>query len=164
MLTVGELLASKASQEVCTIGPDASVYEAIRTFAERNLGALIVLDGSRVVGVVTERDYARKIILLGRSSQTTTVREIMSTDVIYVTPDTAINDCMAIMTNRYIRHLPVVDQSLLVGIISIGDVVKSVVSEHTIVIDHLVAYITDSPQLLQEQRREVLTSQHGYMT
>lgn len=153
MLTVDEILAEKTIHDVCTIAPDATVFDAIKVFAEQNLGALIVVEDGRLLGLVTERDYARKVILLGRSSRTTKVREIMSANVIYVAPHTTIEDCMAIMITKYIRHLPVVEGDRLVGIISQGDVVKAELGKKEFMITELVRYITDSPMVEQEQRR-----------
>ncbi len=153
MLTVNELLAAKSSHEVCTIGPDATVFDAICVFADRNLGALIVTENERLVGLVTERDYARKIILKGRSSKDTRVRDIMSTKVLFVAPDTGVEECMALMTELYIRHLPVIEGDRLVGIVSIGDVVKAALGERTFLVNELVRYITDSPMTMQAQRR-----------
>ena len=155
MLTVAEILKSKPMVDVCTIAPDATVFEAIRVFAERNLGALIVLEGGRVVGVVTERDYARKVILRGRSSHDSKVRDIMSSRVVYVTSTTKIDECMALMTDRFIRHLPVIDDGRLAGIVSIGDVVKAVIRDHEFMVDELVRYITDSPVTTRVKSQEV---------
>ncbi len=146
MITVRQILAGKECQDVCTIGPDRTVYEAVKVFADHNLGALIVTEQSRLLGVFTERDYARKIALMGRSSQTTTVRDVMTTGVISVTPDDNVEDCMALMINKYIRHLPVLDDHLIIGVISMGDVVKSMLGEKAFLIDELTRYITDSRQ------------------
>jgi CBS domain-containing protein len=145
MDTAGQLLGQKKTQDVCTIGPDAMVYDAIKMLADHNLGALIVTEHDRLVGVFTERDYARKIILRGRSSRTTRVRDIMSDHVIYVTPDTTLDTCMALMINKYIRHLPVLEGDRLIGIVSMGDAVKACLGEREFVIDQLVHYITGSP-------------------
>jgi CBS domain-containing protein len=110
--------------------------------AEKGIGALIVLDGNRVAGILSERDYARKVSLLGKSSKTTPVREIMTERVVYVRPDQTVEDCMALMTNKRIRHLPVLDGNQLAGVISIGDVVKAVISEQEFMITQLENYIT----------------------
>lgn len=144
MRLVGKVLAGKKTQDVCTIGPDATVFDAIKVFAEQNLGALIVTESKRVLGLVTERDYVRKVILKGRSSQTTRVEEIMNKEVLCVTPESTVEECMVLMTNKFIRHLPVVDGGRLVGIISIGDAVKSMLDQKDFIIDELVRYITDS--------------------
>src|SRR4051812_15387084 len=103
MLTVDQILAHKKTQDVCTIDPEATVFTAIKVLSDQNLGALIVIEHGKLVGVVTERDYARKVILMGRSSKTALVREIMSEKVIFVTPQTTIEECMALMINKYIR-------------------------------------------------------------
>jgi CBS domain-containing protein len=145
MQTVARLLESKESLDVCTISPDATVFDAIKVFAEQNLGALIVTEKGILSGLITERDYARKVILQGRSSKETFVKEIMTENIIYVSPNDTVNDCMEVMLNKYIRHLPVVEGGRLVGIISMGDVVKSVLAEQNQTIDNLLEYITDSP-------------------
>lgn len=144
MDTAGQLLAHKTSQDVCTISPDAWVFDAIKILADHNLGALIVTDRDRLVGVFTERDYARKIILKGRSSRTTKVRDIMSDRVIYVTLETPLEECMALMLNKYIRHLPVLAGDRLAGIVSMGDAIKACLGERQFMIDQLVHYITGS--------------------
>jgi len=151
MQTVARLLESKQSLDVCTISPEATVFDAIKVFAEQNLGALIVTEQGILRGLIAERDYARKVILQGRSSKETFVKDIMTSNVIYVTPNDTVNGCMEIMLNNYIRHLPVVDEGKLVGVISMGDVIKSVLAEHKQTIDHLVEYITDSPMTQQNQ-------------
>lgn len=145
MQTVARLLESKQSLDVCTISPDATVFDAIKVFAEQNLGALIVTEQGFLRGLITERDYARKVILQGRSSKETTVKDIMTENIIYVSPTDTVNACMEVMLNKYIRHLPVVDDGKLIGIISMGDVVKCVLAEQNQTIDNLVEYITDSP-------------------
>jgi CBS domain-containing protein len=153
MWTVGQILAGKKTQDVCTISPDATVYDAVSVLARHDLGALLVTKEARLVGVMTERDYARKVILKGRSSKTTLVREIMSAHVLYVTPAATIEDCMALMTNKYIRHLPVLEAKRLIGVVSMGDVVKALLGEKDFIIDELVRYITDSPMVSLAQRR-----------
>ena len=145
MQTVARLLESKQSLDVCTISPDATVFDAIKVFAEQNLGALIVTEQGILRGLITERDYARKVILQGRSSKETTVKDIMTENIIFVSPNDTVSACMEVMLNKYIRHLPVVENGKLIGIISMGDVVKSVMSHHNQTIDNLVEYITDSP-------------------
>jgi CBS domain-containing protein len=141
MKTVNQLLQNKGSQ-VWTIGPDALVIEALKLMAEKEVGALVVLEGDQVVGILSERDYARKVSLLGKSSKTTPVREIMTEKVVYIRPDQTVNDCMALMTNKRIRHLPVLEGDRLVGVISIGDVVKEVISQQEFIIAQLENYIT----------------------
>lgn len=133
--TVADILEVKG-HEVWTVAPDATVYEALQIMADKGIGAVVVLDGDRLAGIMSERDYARKVILLGKASRETTVREIMTDKVVAVFPHTSVDECMAIMTQRRIRHLPVVDQGKLVGLISIGDVVKAIISEQQFVIEH----------------------------
>lgn len=139
--TVKDLLESK-SKEVWTIGPGDLVYDAIVKMATKQIGALVVTEGNKVAGIITERDYARKVILQNKSSKSTSVRSIMTERVIYVRPDQTIEECMALMTEKHIRHLPVLDEDKLVGIISIGDVVKVVISEKEFLIDQLTSYIS----------------------
>ena len=143
MTTVKHLLLHKGNL-VWSISPEASVYEALQLMSEKDVGALIVIENNQVVGVISERDYARKIILLGKTSKDTKIKEIMSTPVISVTLEHTVDDCMALMTEKRIRHLPVFDGNHLVGMISIGDVVKSIMSNQEILIDQLVSYITGS--------------------
>lgn len=138
---VKELLKIK-NKDVWTIEPGASVYDAIAEMATKQIGALVVTEEERVVGIITERDYARKVILQDKSSKSTPVREIMTKRVIYVQPDQRIEECMAIMTEKRIRHLPVLDGGRLLGIISIGDVVKELISEKEFLIDQLTRYIS----------------------
>lgn len=152
MWTVGQILAHKATQDLCTISPEATVYDAVALMARQNLGSLLVTADARLTGLVTERDYARKIVLMGRASRTTRVHEIMSSHVIYVTPDETIEQCMALMTSKFIRHLPVLDGDRLIGVVSQGDVVKALLGEKDFIIDELVRYITDSPMVMLTQR------------
>lgn len=141
MKTVSQLLQNKGSQ-VWAIGPEALVIEALKLMAEKEVGALVVLETGQVVGIVSERDYARKVALQGKSSLTTPIREIMTEKVVYIRPDQTVADCMALMTNKRIRHLPVMDGDRLVGVISIGDVVKEVISAQEFIIAQLENYIT----------------------
>jgi CBS domain-containing protein len=141
MKTVSQLLQMKGN-EVWSIGPDALVIEALKLMAEKGIGALVVLEAGQVVGILSERDYARKVSLQGKSSKTTPVRQIMTEKVVYVRPDQTVEDCMALMTNKRIRHLPVLDGNQLAGVISIGDVVKAVISEQEFIIAQLENYIT----------------------
>jgi CBS domain-containing protein len=141
MKTVSQLLQNKGSQ-VWSIGPEALVIDALKLMAEKEVGALVVLEGDQVVGIVSERDYARKVALQGKSSLTTPVGEIMTERVVYIRPDQTVNDCMALMTNKRIRHLPVMEGDKLIGVISIGDVVKAVISEQEFIIGQLENYIT----------------------
>ncbi len=139
-MTIKQLL-DKKGREVHTIGPDESVFEAIRRMAELGIGALVVTEGEDPVGIVTERDYARKVILKGRSSKETPVRAIMTEEVIYIRPEQTIEEAMAIMTEKKVRHLPVMEEGRLAGIVSIGDVVKAIIENQQFVIDQLTNYI-----------------------
>jgi CBS domain-containing protein len=143
MQTVGQYLQTKG-QQVWSTRPDASVYEALQQMAEKDIGSLLVMEGEKLVGIFSERDYARKVILHGKSSKETLVREIMTSRVAYVHPQQSIEDCMAIMTELHVRHLPVLSGEQVVGVISIGDVVKSIISEQNFVIQQLENYITSS--------------------
>lgn len=138
---VRDLLESKG-REVWTISPEVTVFEALEQMAARNVGALVVVEEDAVVGVFSERDYARKIILKDRTSRSTPVREIMSKKVLFVQPDQSVAECMALMTEKHNRHLPVLDGQRLVGIISIGDVVQSIISDQAFTIDQLERYIS----------------------
>jgi CBS domain-containing protein len=140
MKTVANILETKGS-EVFEVGPGASVYEALNVLAEKNVGALVVTDGGKLAGIISERDYARKVVLVERSSRDTLVSEIMSSDVMTVAPTSSVDDCMELMTERHIRHLPVVDGGQLVGVISIGDVVKAVIADLAALVEQLDSYI-----------------------
>ncbi len=140
MITIKEILRHKP--EVWTIEPDATVYRALELMAEKNVGALPVVQNGKLVGIFSERDYARKCILLGRFSRDTLVSELMSSPVITATPDMTVYQCLAIMTERHIRHLPVVEGEKLVGIVTIGDVGKAIISEQEVAIRSLEGYIT----------------------
>ncbi|MBI1881824.1 MAG: CBS domain-containing protein [Chloroflexi bacterium] len=140
MQTVSQLLQTKGRQ-VWSIGPEALVIDALKLMAEKEVGALLVLEAGRVAGILSERDYARKVSLRGKSSKTTPVREIMTEKVVYVRPEQTVADCMALMTNKRIRHLPVMADDQLLGVISIGDVVKAVISEQEFIIEQLENYI-----------------------
>jgi CBS domain-containing protein len=141
MQTVNQLLQTKG-RDVWSVTPDASVFEALQLMAAKDVGALLVLDGGRMVGIFSERDYARKVVLQGKSSKETPVREIMTPAVLTVRPEQTIADCMALMTAKRIRHLPVVADNELVGVVSIGDVVKVIIGEQEFMIDQLQQYIT----------------------
>jgi len=140
MKTVANVLAVKGS-EVFTVAPGASVYEALQILAEKNAGALVVTDGGKLVGIISERDYARKVALVDRTSRDTLVSEIMSRDVKTVAPTASIEDCMELMTERHIRHLPVLEDNELVGVVSIGDVVKTVIADLAAMVEQLDSYI-----------------------
>lgn len=141
--TISSILKSKGGQ-IWSVTPDQSVYEAIAMMMEKQAGALLVIADSKLVGVISERDYARKVVLQGRSSRQTPVKAIMSSPVIFVTPKHTIDDAMAIMTENRIRHLPVMENEKLVGIISIGDLVKWIITQQSETIEHLGAYIAGS--------------------
>ena len=141
MKTVQDLLDDKG-YAMFALAPKDTVYEAIELMAERGVGALLVLDGRKLVGILSERDYARKVILQGRRSQDTPVSDIMTTKVICVSRDRTIEECMALMTDKRIRHLPVVEDDEVIGIISIGDVVRAVIREKQFMIEQLERYIT----------------------
>lgn len=140
MKTVREMLAGKGAT-VWSVGPGTSVFEALQLMAERDVGAVVVLEGDGVVGMFSERDYARQVILRGKSSRETPVAEIMSRRVVYVRPHHTVEDCMALMTDKRIRHLPVLDGARLAGLLSIGDVVKAAISEREFRIEQLENYI-----------------------
>jgi CBS domain-containing protein len=140
--TAAEILKSKPNRTVYGTTPRASVFDAVTIMADKNIGALLVLEGEKVVGIVTERDYARKIALMSRSSKETLVREIMTSEVLYVRPDQTSDECMALMTENRLRHLPIMDGNKLLGLISIGDLVKGVISEQQFIIQQLEHYIT----------------------
>ncbi len=140
MAKVKEILELKG-RNVWAIEPDASVYDAMRRMADKGIGALRVIEGEQLRGIVSERDYARKVILQGRSSRTTQVSEIMTTRVAYAELDQDIEECMAIMTEKRIRHLPVIDAGRVIGVISIGDLVKSIIAEQKFIIEQLERYI-----------------------
>jgi len=141
MQTVRQLLGNK-SPEVHAIAPDAPVVEAVRLMAQKSIGALLVMAGGRLVGILSERDYARKIVLKERSSATTPVREIMTAELVTVTPAVSVEECLELVTDRRIRHLPVLDGDTVVGEISIGDLVKSVIEQQRHELEHLQQYIT----------------------
>jgi CBS domain-containing protein len=139
--TVGSILRQKGN-DVWSVSPDATVYDAIEMMARKRIGALIVLDGPTLVGIISERDYTRKVILQGRASKETAVREIMTAPVQSVTPNRTVDEAMRIMSAGQIRHLPVVDGSRVVGVVSIGDLVRKLLSTQGEMIRHLQEYIT----------------------
>ncbi len=140
MHTIGQLLQSKGAH-VETVGPDTTVFDALAIMADKEIGSLVVMYGDKPIGLFTERDYARNIILKGRTSKQTKVDEIMTSHVIVANPDQSIEECMAIMTEKRVRHLPVMQDERLVGIISIGDLVKAIIEKQQFVIEQLVSYI-----------------------
>ena len=139
--TVSEILSHKRS-EVWSVAPDATVFQAIQMMSDKNVGALPVLEGDRLVGIISERDYTRKVVLKGRSSRETPVRDILSRDLSVAALDDTIVDCMRVMTDKKVRHLPVLEGQSLVGIVSIGDLVNWIISAQTAAIDQLEKYIT----------------------
>jgi CBS domain-containing protein len=141
MYTVHQLLQAKGNH-VWSIEPDATVYQALQSMAEKNVGAMLVVQGGKLVGIFSERDYARKVILQGKSSKTTSVGEVMTREVLYISPDDTIENCMALMTAKRTRHLPVLEHGELVGLVSIGDVVKEIIRDREFTIRELERYIT----------------------
>lgn len=141
MESINQILDKKGN-EVYSIHPEAKVYEALKIMSEKEVGALIVLDDGIIVGIFSERDYARKVVLLGKSSKDLAVKDIMSTRIYYVKPEQSVDYCMSLMINKRIRHLPVLKDGKLKGLISIGDVVKAIIGEKEFMIDQLVHYIT----------------------
>ncbi|HET7402717.1 MAG TPA: CBS domain-containing protein, partial [Usitatibacter sp.] len=137
MKTVAELLRTKPARSIVKVRPDLSVLEAIKVLASEDIGAAVVMNGDRLVGIFSERDYTRKVILKGRSSDSTRVEEIMTPNVITVTPRTKTRDCMAIMTEKTIRHLPVVDDGRVVGMVSIRDIVGDIIADQDFTIEQL---------------------------
>jgi CBS domain-containing protein len=141
MKNAAHILQSKTDTTVHRVAPATSMFDAITLMAEKNIGALLVMDGETIAGIVSERDYARKIILAGRSSRETPVRDVMTSPVMYVGPTASTEECMALMTRNRLRHLPVLDEGKLVGLISIGDLVKDIISEQSFMIEQLQHYI-----------------------
>ena len=142
MTTAAEVLRAKPDKTVHTIEPNASVFDAVKKLGDKNIGALLVLDEGKVVGIISERDYTRKIVLMERSSKDTQVREIMTTPVMFVRPEHSTERCLAVMTQNRLRHLPVIEQGKLIGLVSIGDLVKDIISEQKFIIEQLEHYIS----------------------
>jgi len=142
LLDTVRLVLKLKGQNVWLISPEARVYDAIEIMADKSVGALLVISEGKLVGVVSERDYARKVILQGKSSKQTTVKEIMTSPAIFVIPEQTVEDCMRIMTEKHIRHLPVVEDGNILGVVSIGDLVKWMISAQQQTISHLHNYIT----------------------
>ena len=140
MRTVKDILRAKGSK-VYSIAPDATVYEALKRMAKKNVGAMLVFEGTDLVGLISERDYSRKTILKGRLSKETAVREIMTTEMVTVHPDDDIEGCMELFTDKHIRHLPVIEKGKVVGIVSIGDIVKSIIDYKDFIIEEMENYI-----------------------
>lgn len=141
MTSVAQILKSKPDKAVYTIAGSATVFEAVKLMADKNIGALVVVEGGKIAGLITERDYARKIVLMARSSKETPVRDIMTSQVLCVRPDQGSDECMALMTEKRLRHLPVLNEGKLIGLVSIGDLVKDVISEQRFIIEQLEHYI-----------------------
>ena len=140
MRLVSQILQTKGSKS-WTIAPDATVFDALSIMAEKDIGSLVVVEGEEVIGIFSERDYSRKVILQGKSSKNTLIKEIMTPDVICIQPNQTVAKCMALMTEKHIRHLPVLAEGKLAGVISIGDVVKAIISDQQIIINQLEDYI-----------------------
>ncbi|HEY1955991.1 MAG TPA: CBS domain-containing protein [Polyangiaceae bacterium] len=136
-----ESVLDRKGHQVWFVGPDTTVFDAIRWMAVKNVGALLVMEGGELLGLISERDYTRKVILKDRSSKDTRVREIMTTDLVVVQPDTSVEDAMRIMTKNRVRHLPIVDRGHVVGLVSIGDLVERTIATQRIVMEQLEGYI-----------------------
>jgi CBS domain-containing protein len=140
MATVRQILDAKG-HDVATIGPDDTVFVAVKKMADENIGSLVVMDNEKIAGIITERHYARNVVLKGKTSPNTLVKDIMSTRVICAWPDQSVEECMAVMTDKAVRHLPVLENKRLVGMVSIGDLVKSIISDQKFTIEQLERYI-----------------------
>ncbi|HIB29510.1 MAG TPA: CBS domain-containing protein [Candidatus Marinimicrobia bacterium] len=143
MTTIAQLLNTKGNQ-IWSVEPKATIFEALEIMSEKEIGALLVMEDGKLTGIFSERDYARKVILKGKSSKETPVGELMTKKVFYIDPQKTINDCMAMMTAKRIRHVPVIEDNQVMGIVTIGDVVNQIISEQEVTINHLENYITGS--------------------
>ena len=141
MITIEQLLNNKDDQ-IWSVEPKTSIFEALIIMSDKEIGALLVIEDEKLVGIFSERDYARKVILKGKSSKNTQVGELMTKKVLYIDPKQTINDCMVIMTDKHIRHLPVIENDKVIGMVTIGDVIKQIISEQEYTIQHLENYIT----------------------
>lgn len=141
MKTVKDILEAKGSA-VWSVRPDHTVFDALESMAEKDVGGLVVMEGDRLVGIITERDYARKVIIAGKSSKETSVSEVMTSKVLCAAPERTVDECLALMTEKRLRHLPVLENKKVVGVISIGDLVKTIMDEQQVLIDQLQHYIT----------------------
>ena len=150
MRTVREILKKKGSG-VYSVSPETLIFDALKLMSEKEVGAVLVIENNNLVGIMSERDYARKVVLEGKSSKDVPVKEIMSSSVIFVNPDIKPEECMALMTNKRIRHLPVFEKNELIGVISIGDIVKAVIDEKEFQIDQLITYIKGTPFIISEK-------------
>lgn len=140
MTTIRQLLDQKG-RTLCCIPPDASVFEAVAKMAEQDVGSLLVMEGDKLIGIITERHYARNVVLKGKTSPKIPVREIMQSDVIVALPEHSVEDCMAVMTEKHVRHLPIVENEKPIGIVSIGDLVKSIIGDQKFTIDQLEHFV-----------------------
>jgi CBS domain-containing protein len=148
MTSIRQVLRNKP-EGACTISPKATIFSALQLLADKDIGALVVVEGENVVGIFSERDYARKVFLVGKNSKQTLVEDVMTRKVYYASPDQSIDDLMALMTTKHIRHLPVLENDKLLGVISIGDVVKTVIADHEFTIREMEKYITGSTGLIK---------------
>ena len=141
MKSVKAILNAKGP-DIWSCAADATIFDAVKLMADKNVGSLLVMDGDKLVGIVTERDYARKVILEGKSSKNSAVNEVMTTHMVCVSPERSVDECMALMTDKRLRHLPVLEKKKVVGVVSIGDLVKAVINEQQFIIEQLQEYIT----------------------
>jgi CBS domain-containing protein len=141
MKTARQLLSDKVDRRTISVSPNATVYQALQIMAENNIGAILVMDGEHLIGIFSERDYARKVVLMGKTSAGTPVSEIMTSKILCVSPQTEVDDCMALMTEKRIRHLPVLENDKVIGILSIGDLVREKIADQEFTIDQMSHYI-----------------------